>query len=122
AHDALSDVRATIGLARLLRERQPRLYDYLYRLRSKHEVLRRVRLLEPLVHVSGRFAADRHYLAVVLPLAWHPRNRNALIVCDLQADPAPLLELGGEALRQRLYTQIGRARLNSSHVKTSYAV
>ena len=105
AHDALSDVRATLGLARLLRERQPRLYDYLYRLRSKHEVLRRVRLLEPLVHVSGRFAADRHYLAVVLPLAWHPRNRNALIVCDLQADPAPLLELGGEDLRQRLYTR-----------------
>jgi exodeoxyribonuclease-1 len=57
------------------------------------------------VHISGRFAADRHYLAVVLPLAWHPRNRNALIVCDLQADPAPLLELDAETLRQRLYTR-----------------
>ena len=105
AHDALSDVTATIGLARLLRERQPRLYDYLYQLRSKHQVMERVRLLQPLVHVSGRFAADRHYLAVVLPLAWHPRNRNALIVCDLQADPAPLLELDAETLRQRLYTR-----------------
>ncbi|MHA5570733.1 exodeoxyribonuclease I, partial [Pseudomonas aeruginosa] len=29
AHDALSDVRATIALARLIRQRQPRLYDYL---------------------------------------------------------------------------------------------
>ena len=105
AHDALSDVTATIGLARLLRERQPRLYDYLYQLRSKHQVMERVRLLQPLVHISGRFAADRHYLAVVLPLAWHPRNRNALIVCDLQADPAPLLELDAETLRQRLYTR-----------------
>lgn len=105
AHDALSDVIATIGLARLLRERQPRLYGYLYQLRSKHQVMERVRLLQPLVHVSGRFSAERHYLAVVLPLAWHPRNRNALIVCDLQADPAPLLELDVEALRQRLYTR-----------------
>ena len=105
AHDALSDVTATIGLARLLRERQPRLYDYLYQLRSKHQVMERVRLLQPLVHISGRFAADRHYLAVVLPLAWHPRNRNALIVCDLQADPTPLLELDAETLRQRLYTR-----------------
>ena len=105
AHDALSDVMATIGLARLLRERQPRLYDYLYQLRGKHQVMEKVRLLHPLVHVSGRFAAERHYLSVVLPLAWHPRNRNALIVCDLLADPAPLLELDGETLRQRLYTR-----------------
>ena len=105
AHDALSDVRATIGLARLLRARQPRLYDFLYQLRSKARVAEQIRLLQPLLHVSGRFAGDRHYLAVVLPLAWHPSNRNALIVCDLQAEPQPLLELDGETLRRRLYTR-----------------
>ncbi|WP_137887941.1 exodeoxyribonuclease I [Pseudomonas sp. 2FE] len=105
AHDALSDVRATIGLARLIRAKQPKLYDYLYRLRSKQRVLEQIRLLQPLVHISGRFAAARHYLAVVLPLAWHPRNRNALIVCDLQADPAPLLEQDADSLRRLLYTR-----------------
>ncbi|MWV17187.1 exodeoxyribonuclease I [Pseudomonas sp. L-22-4S-12] len=105
AHDALSDVRATIALARLLRERQPKLYDYLFQLRSKHKVMEQIRLLQPLVHVSGRFAGSRNYLAVVLPLAWHPRNRNALIVCDLQTDVRPLLELDAQTLRQRLYTR-----------------
>lgn len=105
AHDALSDVRATIGLARLLRERQPRLYDFLYQLRSKQRVMDQIRLLQPLLHVSGRFSAARHYLAPVLPLAWHPRNRNALIVCDLQADPSVLLDLDVETLRSRLYTR-----------------
>ena len=54
---------------------------------------------------SGRFSAERHFLSVSLPLAWHPRNRNALVVLDLQADPAPLLELSAEQLRQRLYTR-----------------
>lgn len=103
AHDALADVRATIALARLLRERQPKLYDFLYQLRSKQRVHEQIQLLQPLVHVSGRFSAERGYLSVVLPLAWHPKNRNALIVCDLQADHLPLLELDGEALRQRLY-------------------
>ena len=103
AHDALADVRATIALARLIRERQPKLYDFLYQLRSKQRVHEQIQLLQPLVHVSGRFAAERSYLAVVLPLAWHPKNRNALIVCDLQADHLPLLELDGDALRQRLY-------------------
>nr|WP_256354982.1 exodeoxyribonuclease I [Pseudomonas sp. sia0905] len=105
AHDALSDVRATIALARLIRERQPKLYDYLYGLRSKQQVLDQIRLLQPLVHVSGRFSGARHYLAVVLPLAWHPRNRNALIVCDLHLDTAPLHDEDADTLRQRLYTR-----------------
>lgn len=42
---------------------------------------------------------------MVLPLAWHPRNRNALIVCDLGLDPQALLDLDAETLRQRLYTR-----------------
>jgi len=105
AHDALSDVRATIALARLIRERQPKLYDYLYGLRSKQQALDQIHLLQPLVHVSGRFSGARHYLAVVLPLAWHPRNRNALIVCDLHLDAAPLLNESADTLRQRLYTR-----------------
>jgi len=105
AHDALSDVRATIALARLLRNKQRKLYDYLYQLRSKQRVQEQIRLLQPLVHISGRYAGTRHYLAVVLPLAWHPRNRNALIVCDLQADISPLLNESAETLRTRLYTR-----------------
>jgi len=105
AHDALSDVRATIALARLIRNRQPRLYDYLYKLRRKSAVLEQVRLLEPLLHVSGRFSAERHFLSVVLPLAWHPRNRNALIVCDLRGEPRSLWQDGADTLRKRLYTR-----------------
>ncbi|AHL74508.1 exonuclease I [Stutzerimonas stutzeri] len=105
AHDALSDVRATIALARLIRERQPRLYDYLYKLRRKNAVVEQIELLKPMVHVSGRFSAARHYMSVVLPLAWHPRNRNALIVCDLNAECSPLWEDTAEELRERLYTR-----------------
>ena len=105
AHDALSDVRATIALARLVREKQPKLYKWLFQLRSKQAVMDQVRLLQPMVHISGRFSAERHYLGVVLPLAWHPRNRNALIVCDLGLDPQGLLDLDADTLRQRLYTR-----------------
>ncbi|HCN45461.1 MAG TPA: exodeoxyribonuclease I, partial [Pseudomonas sp.] len=103
AHEALSDVRATIALARLIRQKQPRLYEWLFELRSKHKVLDQIHLLQPLVHISGRFSAARNYLGVVLPLAWHPENRNALIVCDLHQDIAPLLTEDSEVLRERLY-------------------
>lgn len=105
AHDALADVRATLALARLVKQRQPRLYDYLWTQRQKKAALARIRLLEPLLHVSGRFSAERHFLAPVLPLAWHPVNRNALIVCDLGLAPEPLLDLDVETLRERLYTR-----------------
>lgn len=36
AHDALSDVHATIGLARLIRDKQPKLFDYVVHNRDKH--------------------------------------------------------------------------------------
>jgi len=107
AHDALSDVRATIALARLIKQQQPKLYQYLYRLRSKQQVEQRIQLLQPLLHVSGRFSVERHYLALVLPLAWHPHNRNALIVYDLHYDPAPLLQEEVSALQKRLYSKRG---------------
>ena len=105
AHEALADVRATIALARLVRDKQPKLYEWLFQLRSKQRVMDQIRLLQPMVHISGRFSAERHYLGVVLPLAWHPRNRNALIVCDLGLDPQGLLDLDAETLRRRLYTR-----------------
>lgn len=105
AHDALADVRATIAVARLLRERQPKLFNYLYGLRGKNAVQARVCLMRPMLHVSGMFSVTRHCLAPVLPLAWHPSNRNALIVCDLHADVTPLLDLDAQCLKARLYTR-----------------
>lgn len=107
AHDALADVRATIAMARLFRQAQPRLYDYLLGLRDKRRAaefidLQRVR---PLVHVSGRFGRERSGLALVLPLGWHPVNRNAVIVYDLAADPAVLTDQPPEQVRQFLYTR-----------------
>lgn len=105
AHDALSDVRATLGLARLLRDRQPRLFDWCYKLRHKKNVLDELRLLQPVLHVSGQFSAARHFISVVFPLAWHPTNKNALITCNLQGDVDSLLTLSAEELRERLYTR-----------------
>jgi exodeoxyribonuclease I len=107
AHDALADVRATIALAKLLRRAQPKLYDYLYNHRGKQKVGELIDLqgLRPLVHVSGRFGRDRRGLGVVMPLGWHPVNRNALIVWDLSIDPSLLLNLDAETLRSRLYTK-----------------
>ncbi|EKE76732.1 exodeoxyribonuclease I [Gallaecimonas xiamenensis] len=107
AHDALSDVEATIGLAKLIRDRQPKLYDYFFKLRRKQAVTALIDVinLQPLVHTSSRFPGLQGCSTYVVPLAWHPVNKNAVIVVDLNGDLAPLLDLDGQALRQRLYTR-----------------
>ena len=106
AHEALSDVRALIGLARKLRTAQPRLWDYHYGQRDKRKVaaMLDVANMTPLLHVSGRYPASRLCAALVAPLARHPRIESRVIVLDLDADPQPLFDLPAEDIADRLYT------------------
>lgn len=106
AHDAMADVYATIAMAQLVKAKQPKLFAYLYSHRSKQKLatLIDVPQMKPLVHVSGMFGAARGNTSWVAPLAWHPENRNAVIMVDLAGDMSPLLELDADGLRERLYT------------------
>src|SRR5580765_5602568 len=74
AHDALSDVRATIALARLIKTRQPRLWEFCLKLRSKHEVVKQMGIGKPFLHISGMYGTERGCIAPVWPLAPHPTN------------------------------------------------
>jgi exodeoxyribonuclease-1 len=107
AHEALSDVRALIGMARLLKQVQPRLWDYALRLRDKRHAgsLLDVVAMTPVLHVSQRYAAARLCAAPVLPLSRHPRIDNRVIVFDLDSDPQPLIDLEPEAISNRLYVR-----------------
>ncbi|EOI3505403.1 exodeoxyribonuclease I [Cronobacter dublinensis] len=106
AHDAMADVHATIAMAQLVKTRQPRMFDYLYTYRSKQKLATLIDIVQmkPLVHVSGMFGVWRGNTSWIAPIAWHPDNRNAVIVVDLAGDISPLLELDADALRERLYT------------------
>lgn len=105
AHEALSDVRATIGLARLFRQAQPRLWDYALRLRDKRLAasMLDVVAMTPVLHVSQRFPASRLCAAPVIPLARHPQIDSQVIVFDLAEEPDGLLDLDADAIAERLY-------------------
>ncbi|MGB9670306.1 MAG: exodeoxyribonuclease I [Halothiobacillaceae bacterium] len=107
AHDALSDVRATIALARLIRARQPRLFDYAYALRGKNAVrdLLGREQGKPLLHTSGMFPAIHGHTTAIAVLGAHPRIQNRLIVADLRQDPERLLETSPEQLLELLFTR-----------------
>lgn len=85
AHDALSDVYATIGMAKVIRDAQPKLFSYLFELRNKNKVKALIDVInmKPLVHVSGMFSAYQGCVSWVSPVAWHPVNQNAVIMVDL---------------------------------------
>ncbi|MDO5103025.1 MAG: exodeoxyribonuclease I [Lautropia sp.] len=126
AHDALSDVRATIALARLIRERQPRLWDFCLALRQKQAVLKQIGEARPFIHISGMYGTERGGLAIVWPLAWHPTNKNELLVWDLAADPSELADLDVPTIRQRLFSKrealpegITRLPIKSLHINKS---
>lgn len=106
AHEALSDVYATIGMARKFRTAQPRLWDYALKLRDKHfcgKLLDPISM-QPALHISQRYPATRQCAAAVLPLAKHPHINSRIIVFDLSSDIDPLLHLSAEDIADRLYT------------------
>ena len=132
AHDALSDVRATIALARLIRTAQPKLFDFCLGLHKKVRVAAELGLpasrqtAQPFLHVSGMFSPERGCLAVMWPLATHPSNKNELLAWDLAHDPSELPLLDVATLRQRLFTKaadlpegVQRLPLKSVHLNKS---
>lgn len=92
AHDALSDVFATIAVAKLIQEKQPQLFDFLFKMRSKKAVQKLVNLEDkkPFVYASGRYGKERNFITVAFPLT-SGRNGN-IIVYDLSQDIGQFIE------------------------------
>lgn len=107
AHDAMSDVYATIAIAKLIKTQQPKLFDYLFSLRNKNQVAQLFDIVQmtPLVHVSGMLGAYRGNTSWIAPIIWHPLQSNAIVVCDLMGDVNLLLDCDITELKQRLYTK-----------------
>ncbi|MDR4517645.1 MAG: exodeoxyribonuclease I [Nitrosomonas sp.] len=107
AHDALSDVRATIGLARLLQQRQPRLYRWLFQLRNKRRAAELLDVTQhtPVVHTSRMYPAKTGCTTLVMPLVAETSNPNSVLVYDLRYDPESFLDMDVSQLDQHLYTR-----------------
>ncbi|MGP4844887.1 exodeoxyribonuclease I [Marinobacter sp. 1Y8] len=106
AHDAMSDVEATIALARLIRDKQPKLFNYVLENKDKHSARAMLDLatFKPVFHVSSKYPASIGCCALVAPVAQHPVNRNAVVVYDLRQDPDELINASPETIRQRVFS------------------
>lgn len=106
AHDALSDVYATIEMARLIKKAQPKLFQFLLdnRVKNKGTELLQLGRFKPVIHISGKYRAANNCLAVVLPLCKHPTDSNGIIVYDLSVNPEPMLAWSAEEIQQNIFT------------------
>ncbi|MCI2045398.1 MAG: exodeoxyribonuclease I [Sphaerochaeta sp.] len=100
AHDAMVDVYATIAIARLIKEKQPKLFEYAFRNRRKEVVKNLVTTPfgSPVLYTAGQFTNPNGCTALVVPIT-PVLDQNKSIYCfDLSKDPAPLLAATGEQL------------------------
>ncbi len=84
AHDAGSDVSATIAVARLIREKQPKLFSYFFTHRDKNTLKPLLNPQKPnnLVYTSGSYGAAHNFTTVIRPLA--EGKNGSILVYDLR--------------------------------------
>lgn len=100
AHDALSDVHATIAVAKLIHDKQPKLFGYLFDYRQKKKIEELVATKQPFVYSSGKYPSEYQKTAVVVPMANQPQNRG-VYVWDLRHDPAEFAAMTSKQLVER---------------------
>lgn len=99
AHDALSDVLASIEVARLIRKNQPKLFDYLLNLREKKAVKKFIEDNPTFIYSSSKFPSETEKTAVVRVV--HTDDAKGAIVYDLRVDPDLFKGLSAEELAER---------------------
>ena len=115
AHDAMSDVEATLAVAKLIKAKQPKLFDFVLKNKDKHSAraMLDTAAMKPVFHISAKYPATRGCCAMVAPLADHPTNKNLVIVYDLREDPTELISATPEQIRERVFTsqaQLGETK------------
>lgn len=125
AHDALSDVYATIAVAKLIKDTHPQLFDHVFSLRQKQKAQEALALGsgKPVLHISSRFGSEFCCGSLVLPIAQHPKNKNEIICVDLRYSPKPLFDLDAQQIADLLFTRVAdlpagidRIPLKSIHI------
>ncbi len=99
AHDALSDVNATIAVARLIKTKQPKLFDYLLGMRDKKKVAALITSGDPVVYSSGKYPSEYEKTTVAVTVAQHP-DKGAALMYDLRIDPDDFINQSTQKLAE----------------------
>lgn len=107
AHDARSDVIATIELARKIKDASPQLWAYFLNLSDKNFVKPMIDQMKPLVLIDRYLSREKGHLTMALPVIYDARIASKMLAVDLREDPTELLSLPVSELKRRIFTPAG---------------
>ncbi len=94
AHDALVDVYATINVAKLIRQKQPALFDFYFSHRSKRSLNSMLDTLRgtPVMYTCQFFTNEHGSSRPVCPISLDRSRANTVVCFDLTKDARTLLD------------------------------
>ena len=92
AHDALSDVHATIAVAKLIMQKQPELFKFALESRGKKKVQEIVESGKPFMYTSGKYPKEFLHTTAAVMIGRHSERGEALVY-DLRQNPEPFLRM-----------------------------
>jgi exodeoxyribonuclease I len=118
AHDALADVTATIQIAKLIKQKQPKIFDYLLSIRSKKAVKEFVTNHQTFLYVSGKYSSEYEKLAIVQKIGDHPDKNDSVLVFNLFINPAKFMGMTSRQLAEAWTYKKDREETEKVPVKT----
>lgn len=107
AHDAFSDVEATIGLMKKVKDQDNEFFNQILDFKYKRNVFQW--LLKnngrPFVHISQFYGKVNNLCAVVKYAIPHPTQNSAIICIDLSKDIAPIINLNTDDLSKLVFSK-----------------
>jgi len=98
AHDALSDVEATIGVCKLVKERCPDVWAAAMQTTSKQDVYKFIN--EDRIFCASRYFRGKEYTNGLAYLAVDPTYQNHVYCFDLKTDPDLIFDLDRSDLKK----------------------
>lgn len=103
AHDAMNDIKATVGIAKLVKKAAPAIWEQLQKLSTPWGVEEFTKENEVFTHTAYSFGKKKP--AVVTSLGARQGSGLTEILFDLSYDPAPLMKMTTEELKQVILDQ-----------------
>lgn len=105
AHDALSDVHATIAIARKIREANPKLWGYFLSLADKNYTTSLMSKREPLLVTDAILGKENRMTTLVYPVCTDALVSTKFLALDLREDPSAVLSMSPEEIRHYAFTK-----------------
>lgn len=102
AHDAFSDVEATIGIMKKIKEGDANFFEEMFLFRKKQEVEMWLskNQKQPFIHISQFYGKENYCLGVLFQIM---TNSGEVLCLNLAYDVTPLVILEGEDLKNHLF-------------------